>query len=413
MNQHLSLLELNQLIKKTLDANLEPAYWVVGEIADLRLNQRGHCYFELIEKEEENVTARIRSTIWAYTYRSLSAWFESQSGQPLKNGLKVLCQVTVNFHEIYGISLNVRDIDPRFTLGERARKRLEIIQRLKNEGVFDMNKLHDLPLLPRKIAIISSASAAGYGDFMNQLNGNEWGYAFSTRLFNAVMQGENAPASIMQALDTIHQGQEIFDLVLILRGGGAQVDLDCFDSYDLANYVAQFPIPVLTGIGHERDETITDLVAHTMVKTPTAAAEFIISGVRSFEERLIDTFQQLVGVASQKLQLSKNKLTNLEHGLRTGVQSQIYLMEKDLSARQSRLAMQTVLRLKEAHGKLDMLDNTLQNINPKNVLKRGYSLTFSNGKAVSGEEISPGDQLETQTSTHTLYSTVKEIHSNE
>ena len=413
MTQHLSLLELNQLIRNTLDAHLEPAYWVVGEIADLRLNQRGHCYFELIEKEDENVTARIRATIWAYTYRSLSAWFESQSGQPLKNGLKVLCQVTVNFHEIYGLSLNIRDIDPRFTLGERARKRLEIIERLKDEGVFEMNKLHVLPVLPRKIAIISSATAAGYGDFMNQLNGNEYGYVFSTRLFNAVMQGDNAAVSIMQALDHIYQSQDAFDLVLILRGGGAQVDLDCFDSYDLANHVAQFPLPVLTGIGHERDETITDLVAHTMVKTPTAAAEFIISGVRSFEERLIDAFQRLVSLASRSIQQGQNRIVTLEHALRSEVRAQVHKAERQISALQSKMAMKALIQMKEASGRLDTLESILQKIDPQNVLKRGYSLTFSNGKIVGGEEVSPGDELETHTSTHTLYSTVKEIHSHE
>lgn len=411
--QHHSLLELNQLIKNTLDSQLQPAYWVTGEIADMRINARGHCYFELIEKEDEKVVARMRANIWAYTYRGLSAWFESQSGQSLKNGLKVLCQVNVNFHELYGLSLNVREIDPRFTLGERARKRKEIIDRLTKEGVFDLNKMQELPKLPRQVAVISSASAAGYGDFMNQLSNNPWGYAFHTQLFNATMQGEDAPPSIMTALDKIYANEDRFDLVLILRGGGAQVDLDCFDTYDLANHIAQFPLPVITGIGHERDETIADLVAHTSVKTPTAAAEFIISGVRSFEERLIESFQRLVNSAAGTLQETNHKLQTLEFRLKSEVNKSIHRLDRKLQEKQGRLITHSRLRIENARGKVDQAERVLEKVDPKNVLKRGYSLTLKNGKTIAPETLTEGDEITTLTSTHTLFSTIKEIHSNE
>jgi len=266
--EHLSLATLNQIIKDTLNTTLEPSYWVVAEIAELRTNYSGHCYLEFIQKEEESgkILAKTRGTIWSYTYRTVSAWFQSITGEELRSGITVLANVQVQFHEVYGLSLNVKDIDPNFTLGERARKKQEIIKQLEEDGIFEMNKSLKLPLVPQRIAVISSETAAGYGDFMNQITHNDFGYKIETLLFPATMQGDKAPNAIINALLQVHNTMDKFDALIIIRGGGAQVDLDCFDHYELAAHIAQFPLPVFTGIGHERDETICDLVAHTSLK---------------------------------------------------------------------------------------------------------------------------------------------------
>ena len=284
--QYISLLELNNLIRQTLDSSLAPYYWVVAEISELRVVQKGHCYLELVEKESNYLQAKLRATIWAYDYRNISGWFESTTGETLKPGMKVLAKLRVEFHELYGISANIKEIDPQFTLGERARKKQEVIAKLVADGVFDMNKQLLLPYVPQRIAVISSATAAGYGDFMHHLQQNEKGYDFQVKLYSAVMQGSEAPGTIIAALHDIHSNLELYDVIVIIRGGGAQVDMDCFDDYELASHIAQFPLPVITGIGHERDESIADLVAHTKLKTPTAVSAFLISGVATFEQRI-------------------------------------------------------------------------------------------------------------------------------
>jgi exodeoxyribonuclease VII large subunit len=281
--EHLSLYELNKKISEALANNLEPSYWVVAEIGQIQTNRKGHCYLELVEKEDDQIKAKTRATIWSYTYRNLSTWFEGITGQSLKAGMKILFNATIQYHEIYGFSLNIRDIDAQYTLGERAKKRQEIIERLREDGVFEMNKELRLPTVPQNIAVISSETAAGFGDFMDQIVGNDYGYEVEIELFNAVMQGEEAASSIIDAMHQVFENIGNYDLLVIIRGGGATLDLDCFDNYDLGSHVAQFPIPVITGIGHERDETITDMVAHTKMKTPTAVAEFIISGFRNLK----------------------------------------------------------------------------------------------------------------------------------
>ena len=290
MNAQLKLSELNGLVKKAIGEAFSAPVWVIAEISELKINRNGHCYLVLIEKEVNGdaIIAQAKATIWSYTFRMLQPYFESTTGQQLTEGLKVLVSVSVDFHELYGFSLNIRDIDPTYTLGDMARRRREIIARLQSEGVADMNKELTLPLVPQRIAIISSATAAGYQDFVDQLTNNPGKYHFHLKLFPAIMQGNQAESSIIEALEQIYQYESFFDAVVIIRGGGSQVDLSCFDNYNLAYFVTQFPLPVITGIGHEKDDSIVDLVAHTRLKTPTAVAEFLIGGITRFDQQLDD-----------------------------------------------------------------------------------------------------------------------------
>lgn len=427
--EHLSLLELNKLIGEVLAKNLEPSYWVVAEIGEMRLNQKGHCYLELVEKEDTQILAKSRATIWSYTYRNLSGWFEALTGQQLKAGMKILCNVTIQYHEVYGFSLNIRDIDAQYTLGERAKRRQEIILQLQSDGIFEMNKELDLPLVPQRIAVVSSETAAGFGDFIEQLNANDYGYHFEVQLFNSVMQGDQAEKSIIQAMHDIYERIDEFDLLIIIRGGGAALDLDCFDSYELGAHIAQFPLPVITGIGHERDETIADLVAHTKMKTPTAVAEFIISGTRNFESRLIEHGKLAVAALSAKIEAAKGSLDHLLYTFRikslqlvadekvrlnSFAEALKYSYQNVLNEQKQPLvnysntlsrAPQNILRGEEQ--KLEHLEKELAAIDPKNVLRRGYSFSSINGTNVNKlKKVLEGDNMKTLTHKFELESTV-------
>jgi len=313
MNERLKLSELNGLVKKAVSEAFTAPIWVIGEISELKTNRSGHCYLNLIEKEENGdaIVAQARATIWSYTFRMLRPFFESMTGQQLTEGLKVLVSVSVEFHELYGYSLNIRDIDPTYTLGDMARRRREIISRLQSEGVAEMNKELDLPLVPQKIAIISSSTAAGYQDFIDQLTNNPAGYHFDLKLFPAIMQGNQAESSIIGALEQIYLYENFFDVVVIIRGGGSQADLSCFDNYNLAYFITQFPLPVITGIGHEKDDSIVDMVAHTRLKTPTAVAEFLISGVAQFDIHLDELKNNFVGIITDIIAESKNDIEQI------------------------------------------------------------------------------------------------------
>jgi exodeoxyribonuclease VII large subunit len=329
MNQAISLSQLNENIKDALIDAFPSTVWVVAEISELKENRSGHCYLELIEREENNIIARLRATIWSYTFRMLKPYFETTTGQLFASGIKILVQVTVEFHSAFGLSLNIKDIDPTYTVGDMALQRKEIIERLQREGIFEMNKELDLPMVPQKIAIISSATAAGFQDFMNQLENNEYGFKFYTKLFEATMQGEETVNSVIHALERIFEYEVFFDCVVIIRGGGAAADLSSFDNYDLAFYVIQFPLPVITGIGHEKDDTIIDLVAHTRMKTPTAVAEFLISGIARFYERLLNVENAIVQYISDTLDTEQNRLEKIAESLNYSVSG--YLNERRIS----------------------------------------------------------------------------------
>lgn len=427
---HLTLTELSQLIKGALDAQLSPSYWVVAEIGELRLS-RGHCYLDLIDKQEDKMVAKLRANIWSYAYRSISGAFESATGQQLAPGMKVLANVMVQYHELYGLSLNIKDIDPTYTLGERARRQQEIINRLIQDGVYDMNRQLPLPELAQRIAVISSPTAAGWGDFADQLIRNPFRYKFEVKLFKAVMQGEQAAESMMMALEQIFAREEDFDLVVIIRGGGAKTDLDCFDSYDLAAHIAQFPLPVLTGIGHERDETIADLVAHTKLKTPTAVAEFLLSGLRRYEEQAIRLADYIFAYADDFIREQQRRLEYIGKGLHSqtvfsfrqarqkndqlasGILkgSQLLMRENESRLHTLQMSWQRCLTASFKNEKLRLqhIQKTVELLRPENILQRGYSITYVNGKlAKKAGTISAGDTLRTQTSQGELISTLQE-----
>ncbi|MGB3779606.1 MAG: exodeoxyribonuclease VII large subunit [Tunicatimonas sp.] len=433
--EHLSLVELNELVKQALSAQLQPAYWVVAEIGELRVAQNGHCYLDLVEKGDNRLLAKMRATIWSYTFRNLQGWFESVTGEALRPGLKILAQVEVKFHELYGLSFNVKDIDAQYTLGERARRRREVIQQLIDEGVYEMNKALPLPVVPQRVAVISSPTAAGLGDFMDQLRHNRGGYRFEVQLFKASMQGDAAEASIVAALlevyDCLERQGPCFDVVVVIRGGGAQVDLDCFDTYGLATHIAQFPLPVITGIGHERDETVADLVAHTKMKTPTAVAEFLIDGLTAYDERMEGYRQRLERQTTHRLREQTYRLDGLQTTLRYALSSQLqqqnqhftqrgeqlqYLTQARLRRERERLARwpevlrtQTHHQLQRWQQQLNTQEKVVALLDPASILRRGFTQTYVNGKLLTKTgKIAAGSELRTLTANETLISTLKE-----
>jgi exodeoxyribonuclease VII large subunit len=393
----LRLFELNSIIKNVISSALPDTYWVVAEIAEAKLNQKGHCYLELVEKEDSRTIAQVKANIWSYEYRKLSHKFQAATNESLKPGMKVLLLVAVTFHEVYGLSLNVKDIDPAYTMGEMALKKREVIERLTKEGLIGLNKGLSLPLVPQRIAVISSPTAAGYGDFFGQLDNNPYGYAFIHTLFPALMQGAEAEESIIAALKQVRQKRDMFDVMVIIRGGGSVIDLNCFDSYNLAAQVAKFPLPVITGIGHEKDDTVVDMTAHTKMKTPTAVAEFLISGLRSFEETIIDMQNRLVKYTERLISDENYTLKTLTHRLNfvavqlnTSLQSKVEGIEKDIR----NLVKQF---MQNALSRLENLEKVVRLLDPVNVLRRGYSITHHKGKVLKDVSLlRKGDGIETR-----------------
>lgn len=438
-----SLKELNLLVKETLSQYLSQAYWVVGEISEIKEHYSGHCYLELIQKDEgsDNIVARARATIWSYSYRILKPYFESTTGRKLAPGLKVMVLAQVSFHEVYGYSLNITDIEPTYTIGDLELKRRETINRLIADGVFDMNREQTLDLLPNRVAVISSPQAAGYEDFLKQLLGNRNRYRFSIKLFEAVMQGEDAETSITQALSNIYNEIDRFDLVAIVRGGGASADLSCFDSYTIASHIAQFPLPVITGIGHEKDTTVADLVAYKAVKTPTALAEYLIdlaseaeqhylsrvdslvelstSFIESSKSQLIFLADQLKSASQLTVSRHKNRLTktwsslpvlakfytyksllqvnDLKEQVKSVAQNYIYTPRIAIEKYQKELKKHTLQSLTANKQKVDFFGRLIETMNPINTLKKGFTITMIDGKCVkSVGEINDGILITTK-----------------
>ncbi len=416
----LSLFELNQLVRRSVRTCLPDEYWVQVELSDVRANYSGHCYLECVQKDPKSnsLIAKARGIIWSNVFSQLKPYFEQETRQAFVSGIKVLVKVTVDFHELYGYSLTIVDIDPAYTLGDMARRRREILLRLQEEGVLSLNKELELPVLAQRIAVISSATAAGYGDFCNQLENNAFGFAFYPRLFPAIMQGERVEASVIAALDRIYAESEKWDVVVIIRGGGATSDLSGFDTYDLAASCAQFPLPIITGIGHERDDTVIDLVAHTRVKTPTAAAEFLVNHLRHTAEQLENYAYYIRQEVPARLNREKERLerciTRIPARVQMRLQREDFRRERlakrmemawqsrlareqyrlELSSRLS-VALQARL-LKEKH-RLDLLEKSVEAASPDLLLKRGYSITLKDGKAVTDASLlKPGDRVVTR-----------------
>lgn len=414
-----TLSELNTAIKVTLERAFPESVWVVAEISEMRCNSRGHCYLELVEREEEETSAESRANIWAYTFRILSSKFEKATGETLKQGMKVLLHVNVTFHEVYGLSLNVRDIDPTYSIGEMVRTKREVIKRLTKAGVLNLNKQIPLPLVPQRIAVISSAMAAGYGDFVDHIDNNSPGYKINYALYQALMQGQEAEKSILSCLKEISEKMTLYDAVAIIRGGGSKIDLSCFDSYNLAFEVATFPLPVITGIGHERDDTVVDMVAHTKLKTPTAVAEFLISGMGIFEERLLDAESALINHVRELLREENHRLQNFVQQFRHIVRHRLSEEVNTLGTALHRLIYGTTQiieghnnRLKlgmnrlsgglrivfhEHKSRLKTFEHAIRLLDPVNVMKRGYSVTYLRGKAIkNSKELVTGDIIRTE-----------------
>lgn len=403
--QELSLSELNLKIKSTLEDHLEASYWVVAEIGQLQINQSGHCYLELVQKEGNQVVAKARATIWAYAYRNISAWFERITGSNLEPGMNILANAKVTFHEVYGLSLNIKDIDPSYTLGEREKSRQEVIKKLEEDGVFEMNKGLLLPLVPQKIAIISSETAAGYGDFINQLDNNPYGYNVHYHFYPAIMQGNTAPDSIIKALHQVFEAEE-HDLVVLIRGGGSQLDLDCFDDYELCSHIAQFPLPVLTGIGHERDTTIADMVAHTQLKTPTAVAEFIIQGFASYHVNIEDVFDSIRTITLNRLSREKEKILHLASMIAQQSKYHMHNQKSNLNTIIQSVKHLVQAQIKHNMTQLDTIEQKIELLNPVHILSKGYSVTYLNGQPLGKKKVKNNDTIETVTFTQKIESTV-------
>lgn len=433
-----TLYELNRLVSKVIESEMPNEYWVEAELSECR-ESRGHCYMELIQKDERTATpiAKASAKCWANKWMLIRPGFERTTGQRLHAGMKVLLKVFAQFHEAYGFSWIVTDIDPTYTLGDMARKRQEIIRQLKEEGVFDLQKELQLPLFCQRIAVISSETAAGYGDFCNQLADNPYGFQFQTRLFPAIMQGEGVEQSIINALGRIFseysddsEDSDIpFDCVVIIRGGGATSDMSGFDTLALAENVANFPLPIITGIGHERDESILDMVSHIRVKTPTAAAALLIDHLKTVLDIINGAQEQIIRLAQQKLTSHKSRLStfaeilprlftnvktrqearldSLNSRMTTAIRQSIITQQSLINALEVKMPIILDRRLMAEQHRLQLIEEKTKSLDPALLLKRGYSITLHNGKAVrSPQQVQSGDEIETRLANGTLRSTV-------
>ena len=429
MVQGMTLYELNGLVRQTLELTLDEEYWVQAEIAELRVNR--HCYMELVQKEARGggIVAKARAQVWANRWAFIKPMFEQVTGQTLAAGMQVMLKVEVTFHELYGYSLNVTDIDPTYTLGDLARHRQEILRQLAEEGIDTMNKELPLPRLLQRIAVISSASAAGYGDFCNQLNNNQRGLAFKTELFQAVMQGNEVENSVVDALNRIAARLDEWDVVVIIRGGGATSDLQGFDSLLLAENVAQFPLPIITGIGHERDDTVIDLIAHTRVKTPTAAAEFLIHHqeqeldmLEDLSARLTDHISQLLYDETTRLKMLASKIPMLFSTVKAREEVRLHRLSASMAnssvqhleqakgrveLMNQQLSLYTSALLQGEMKRIELMESKLQSAHPNRILQLGFSITRVGGKALKDvDEVKEGDEIETTLASGTFKSTI-------
>ncbi|MDD3322030.1 MAG: exodeoxyribonuclease VII large subunit [Paludibacter sp.] len=406
----ISLSELTSQIQETIRDTFNSSVWIRAEISELRENPGGHCYLELIEKDVDSdaILAKTKATIWASTYRMLKPYFETSTGQSIRSGLNVLIAITVEFHSVYGFSLNVRDIDPTFTIGELAARRLQIIRQLEADGIVEMNKQLDFPLLPQRLAIISSQTAAGYGDFCDQLRNDESKFAFYPKLFPAIMQGDQAEKSIISALEEIYKNIDLFDVVIIIRGGGATTDLACFDTYELALNCAQFPLPIIAGIGHQRDISILDMVAHTSVKTPTAAAEFLISVLEGNENTILNLFADIQDIVKRKIDTEMRYFEQTQLRIKQTLRNWVIQKTHKLESQKNRLKSSVRLQMLKQNNFLLMLEKNIETHSPSFLLKHGYTITSSNGKRLTSvKQIKQGDKIRTFVSDGDFESEVK------
>lgn len=424
----MTLLELNSLVSEVLENAMPRQYWVEAELSDVN-ERRGHLFAELVEKDESSNTpvARASAKCWASTWYSLKRTFERITGEQLRTGMKVLLKVYVQFHPAYGFSWIITDIDPTFTLGDLAKRRMEIIAQLKAEGIFDMQKQLSLPMFCQHIAVISSATAAGYGDFCNHLHNNPYGFFFQTTLFHAVMQGEQIESSVIDALNRIFEADEEYDCVVIIRGGGATSDMSGFDTLNLAENVANFPIPIITGIGHERDECILDMISYHRVKTPTAAADFLLSHLENTSRTIDNLADRLARSAARYLETERvrmkgisskipilfsmvkasqtNRIEILSKRIENALRQKTEQENHRLQMLQQTIEMGAKQAIEKERHRLSLLAQKALSLDPEIILKRGYSITLSGGKVVTdASTVMKGEILETRLANGTVLS---------
>ena len=452
MNERFSLSELNGLIREALEINFVEGVWVVAEIASLRTAGAGHAYLELVEKEGDKVHAKIRANCWSYTYRQIASEFFRTTGQTLDAGLKILLYAELSFHEVFGLSLNIKGIDSTYTLGDMARRKQEVIDRLTKERLIGQNKTLDLPLVVQDIAVISSEGAAGYEDFMQQLSNNEYGIRFNTDLFQASMQGEKTSTEVTSALLNIQSAGKDYDAIVIIRGGGSNIDLNAFDSYDIAKAIALYQFPVLSGIGHERDESVVDIVSNQAFKTPTAVAQFIIDtaadliyNLDQFKQELKDLIENKVGeekhgiermvtvldrqgyemIQKQKgllmrthqslplftkeiLQGKRELLSSLFSKVSEGVLTELKEKDKDLLKVTFKIKSKTQEIIKDEQRELVQKEQFVRLNDPFRLLEKGYSLTYFKGKIIkSSDKVKSGDEIVLKLKTGSIKAEVK------
>ena len=404
--QHITLSELQHRIKSAVEGSLALPVWVVAEVSELKVNYSGHCYLELVEKSEPTrggtpiPRAQVRAVIWRSQYGMLASYFEAQTGSRLAVGMKILAKVVVSYHELYGLSLQITDLDASYTLGEVERQRQMTIAQLQRDGVWDMNRSLSLPRPLQRIAVVSSAAAAGYRDFCNELR--DGGYAFSLTLFDVVVQGAAAEDSICAALEEVALKQEQFDAVVLIRGGGSASDLSCFNSYRLCSYVAQFPLPVITGIGHDKDTSVADMVAHTPLKTPTAVAAWLTEGMACEMAWLDDAARTLSDMATMATQRERLRLERMagdvqRDSLRALDREQTFLR---MTREQLTFAVERGVERQKAF--LNMASEIVEARSPEKILRLGFAVVRCDGRAVTSTEGLSGKQVDIQLATGEL-----------
>ncbi len=394
-SQHITLAELQLTIRDTIAERFALPIWVSAEVADVKVNGSGHCYLELIDKGANDGAngvpkAQARGVIWRSHYARVVGLFEAESGQQLERGIKVLIKVTLNYHELYGLSLQITDIDPSYTLGDMERRKQEAIARLKNEGVWDMNRELSMPPAVQRIAVISSSKAAGWQDFRNELF--KYGYAFAVTLHEAVMQGESSEESIIAALEAIAEEQERYDAVVIIRGGGSNSDLNCFNSYRLSAHVAQFPLPIITGIGHDKDVSVADMVAHTSLKTPTAVAVWLNDRLATLDAALDNAAIQLHDLCIAATHHASLQLERHSAELRIATQRLLTTQNIKVENLSALLRDNTRLALDNQGQRLVMLAKLVESQSPERIMRLGFAVARVNGKAItSRKQVATGD----------------------
>ena len=456
----IGLCELNQIIQDTIKTSLDNSFWVKAEIAQIKENFSGHCYLELVEKTPlgDKIIAQSKAMIWGNTYRILKPYFQTTTNRSLTAGLKILIRVKIDFHPVFGLSLVITDIDPAYTAGDLALRKAETIKRLKDDGIFDMNREVELPLVPQRIALISSETAAGHLDFVSHLKNNPYKYNFQITLFQAFMQGEKAELSIIEALNEIYNNIDDFDIVAIIRGGGSQTDLNCFDTYDMACNVAQFPLPVITGIGHEQDDSVVDMVACLRMKTPTAAAAYLIDTLYEFESLLDEKKEQVVDFFTDYLNEQKQVLAETLHTLPTymnkvfnreqsvlqhlshklnnrvnirltrevyknklllanfsnGINRYLSRQESNISNKLHNLRKASAVCLQNSAGQIKHYESIALLSDPQHILKKGFSITLLNNRPITdASAVKAGDLISTHLYKGTVESTILPSNNND